>query len=158
MNAGAALRALVGGWALAACALEPPPPLPLPVGDEAVFAAAAQPALDRRCAEPSCHADAARPLAIYSAGRRRADPARLHLVEPLTAEELGANARALAALALEPLVGGAAIDECLVLCKPLAVAAGGCGHVVGQVFATTDERDYQGLRAYLETLILADAP
>ena len=94
VNAGAALRALVGGWALAACALETPPPMPLPVGDEAVFAAAAQPALDRRCAEPSCHADAARPLAIYSAGRRRADPARLHLIEPLTAEELQKSTRA----------------------------------------------------------------
>src|SRR5690606_7513463 len=136
-----------------ACALEPPPPVPLPTGNAEVFASLAQPALDRRCADASCHADADRPFALYSPGRRRADRSRLHLIEPLTAEELAANALAVAALALDPLAAGAPIDACLVLCKPLAVPAGGCGHVVGEVFAGTDERDYQALRTYLGTLV-----
>ncbi len=149
---------LAAPFALVACALEPPAPIPLPVGDATVFAAQAQPALDRRCAEPTCHADAARPLAIFSPGRRRADPAHLHLNEPLTSDELAGNARALAAFALDPLVAGLPIADCLVLCKPLALTAGGCGHVVGDVFAATDERDYQGLRAYLDTLALPEPP
>ena len=153
-----ALALVAPAVALVACALEPPPPVPLPVGDTEVFVSVAQPALDRRCADASCHGDADRPLALYSPGRRRADPARLHLIEPLTAEELDANARAIAALALEPLAAGAPIDACLVLCKPLAVPAGGCGHVVGEVFAGTDERDYQALRAYLDTFVLAEDP
>jgi len=153
----ARLHALVP-CACAACALAPPPPVPLPVGDEEVLASLAQPALDRRCADASCHANPDRPFAVYSPGRRRADPARLHLLEPLTPDELAANARAIAALALEPLAAGEPVDTCLVLCKPLAVSAGGCGHVVGEVFAGTDERDYQALRTYLDTLALPEDP
>lgn len=154
-----ATRALrISSLALGACALDPPPNEALPQGDATVFATSAQPVLDARCANPSCHADADRPLAIYSPGRRRADPARLHLLEPLTATELEANARALAAFALEPLADGRSIDDCLVLCKPLAVTAGGCGHVVGEIFGATDERDYQGLRAFLATLVVPEAP
>ncbi len=151
---GAVALVALGG----ACALDAPPPVPLPQGDAQVFAAHAQPALDARCAEPSCHADARRPFAIYSPGRRRADPARLHLIEPLDDDELEANALAVAALALEPLAAGAPLSGCLVLCKPLAVPAGGCGHVVGPVFAAPDERHYQDLRAYLETLAWEEGP
>lgn len=131
--------------------------MPLPVGDPAVFAARAQPVLDRRCAAP-CHAQPDRPLTIYSPGHRRADPARLHFDEPLTADELAANARALAGFALDPLTAGEPITSCLVLCKPLSVAAGGCGHLVGPVFASADDRDYRGLRAYLDTLVLPEVP
>ncbi|MCL4222965.1 MAG: hypothetical protein KJZ91_00665 [Myxococcales bacterium] len=141
-----------------ACALDAPAAVPLPQGDAQVFAARAQPALDARCAEPSCHGDARRPFAIYSPGRRRADPARLHLIEPLDDDELEANALAVAALALEPLAAGAPLAGCLVLCKPLAVPAGGCGHVVGPVFAAPDERHYQDLRAYLDTLAWEEGP
>jgi hypothetical protein len=148
----------VAAVVLGACALDPPAPLPLPTGDARVFAGVAQPALDRRCVDGGCHANPARPFAIYSAGRRRADSARLHLIEPLTDHELAANARALAAFALEPLAADLAIDACLVLCKPLAVGAGGCGHVVGEIFTGTDDRDYQGLHAYLATLTMPEAP
>ena len=82
---------------VAGCALEPPPPVPLPVGDAAVFVAQAEPVLERHCADATCHADADRAFALYSPGRRRADPERQFLHEPLTADELAANARAVAA-------------------------------------------------------------
>lgn len=153
IRAAAAIAALVGG-----CALEPPAPVGLPVGDAAVFAAQAEPVLERRCADASCHADADRAFALYSPGRRRADPERLFLREPLTADELAANARAVAGFALDPLRAGTSLDACLVLCKPLAVAAGGCGHVPGALFVGVDERDYQALRGYLATLRLPEAP
>ncbi|MBK7194826.1 MAG: hypothetical protein IPH80_20290 [Myxococcales bacterium] len=143
---------------VAGCALEPPPPVPLPVGDAAVFVAQAEPVLERHCADASCHADADRAFALYSPGRRRADPERQFLHEPLTADELAANARAVAGFALDPLHAGTAIDACLVLCKPLAVTAGGCGHVPGPLFTGADERDYQALRAYLATLRLPEDP
>ncbi|MBL8621029.1 MAG: hypothetical protein JNK64_06980 [Myxococcales bacterium] len=143
---------------IAACAVEPPPPVALPVGDPAVFAARAEPVLERRCADASCHADADRAFALYSPGRRRADPARQFLHEPLTPDELAANARVVAGLALEPLRAGEPIDACPVLCKPLAIDAGGCGHVPGPLFRGADERDYQGLRAYVATLTLPEAP
>ncbi|MBK7076610.1 MAG: hypothetical protein IPH44_30390 [Myxococcales bacterium] len=140
------------------CAVEPPPPVALPVGDPAVFAALAEPVLERRCADASCHADADRAFALYSPGRRRADPARQFLHEPLTPDELAANARVVAGFALEPLRTGEPIDACPVLCKPLAVGAGGCGHGPGALFRGADERDYQGLRAYVATLTLPEAP
>ncbi len=152
-RAGVALVAVVAG-----CALESPEPVALPVGDAAMFAAQAEPVLERRCADASCHADADRAFALYSPGRRRADPARQFLVEPLTADELAANARVVAGFALDPLRAETAIDACLVLCKPLAVTAGGCGHVPGPLFAGADERDYQALRGYLATLRLPEAP
>ena len=134
--------------ALAACAVEEPPPEPLASGDLAVFASESQPVLDRRCADPSCHARDDRPFAIYSPGRRRADPSRLFMQEPLTADELAANARVFAAFA----PGEPTVDDCLILRKPLAIAAGGAGHLGGELFAGRDDADYQGLRAFLATL------
>lgn len=141
-----------------ACALEQPPPLALPVGDPAVFAGRAGPVLERRCAEPSCHADASRPFALFAPGRRRADPDRLHLREPLTADEVAANARAVAGLALEPLRTGQAIETMPVLCKPLRVGVGGCGHLTGPLFLGPDDRDYRGLLDYAVTLTLPEEP
>jgi hypothetical protein len=152
------MRGAVWLLGLAACAVDPPDALPLPAGDLAVFATEAQPVLDRSCADGTCHGRADRPFAIYSPGRRRADPARTFLDEPLTDEELAANARSVDALALDPLLDGEPIDACRVLCKPLAVAAGGCGHVGGAIFDGRDDRGYRGVRAYLETLVMREAP
>lgn len=144
--------------ALGACAVDPPAPVPMPDGDLAVFAAEAQPVLDRACADPGCHGNAERPLALYSPGRRRADPVRTFLDEPLDDAELLANARAVAAFALDPMLDGAPLDECLVLRKPLAVAAGGAGHEGGAVFDGRDDDGYLGLRAFLTTLVIPGVP
>ncbi len=151
-----ALRALALALALAACAVEPGPPRGLPEGDLGVFAAEAQPVLDRHCADPGCHGRPERPFAIYSPGRHRADPERRFLAEPLSEAELAANARTVAAFALEPLLAGAPVDDCLVLRKPLALGAGGCGHEGGASFRGTDDRDYRALRSFLVTLRLPE--
>jgi len=152
-------RAWLAAIALGAgCALDVPPPRPLPAGDLAMFAARAQPVLDRACATAGCHGRAERPLALYSPGNRRLDPARTFLIEPLTAAELLANARAIDAFALEPLRDELPIHDCLVLRKPLAVSAGGAGHEGGELFPSRDDRDYQALYAYLATLALPEAP
>jgi hypothetical protein len=134
---------------VASCALEPPPDEAVPVGDPDAFAREVQPVLDARCADPTCHGRPERPLAIYSPGRHRQDPARTFLVEPLTPEELEVNARVLAAFALEVEDG---VDSCLVLRKPLARAAGGCEHAGGEVFPGRDDREYRALRAWLAAL------
>jgi hypothetical protein len=140
-------------WALfvAAC-VEEPAPLPLPEGDPALFAARAEPVLEARCADPGCHARRERPFALYAPGRHRADPARLYLDEPLTAEELAANRRAVDAFALAPLAAGEPLAACLVVRKPLAVAAGGAGHEGGEIFMSTDDPGYLALAAYLATV------
>ncbi len=153
-------RALVSGIAaavaLAACVVDEPPPAPLAEGDLGVFVAAAQPVLDARCADQTCHGHADRPLALYSPGRRRADPARTFLDEPLTAAEVVANARAVAAFGHG--LSSEELDDCLVLRKPLALAAGGAGHAGGAQFAGRDERDYQALRAFLATVMSPEEP
>jgi hypothetical protein len=152
----AAAAALAALAALAsACVVDLPPPEPLPEGDVTEFARTVQPVLDLRCADPSCHARADRPLALYSKGRHRRDPARTFLDEPLDAEELAANARAVAAFALE-IAPEDGPDGCLVLRKPLALAAGGCGHAGGEIFSSRDDREYRAVRAWLAALAFPD--
>jgi hypothetical protein len=140
------------------CALDVPLPLALPDGDVVVFAQRTQPVFDRACASAGCHGRAERPLALYSPGNRRSDPARTFLNEPLSDSELLANARAIDAFALEPLRDNLPIDDCLVLRKPLALSFGGAGHEGGELFPSPDDRDYQAVQAYLETLVLPEAP
>jgi hypothetical protein len=140
------------------CALDVPPPLALPAGDVVVFAQRTQPVLDRACASAGCHGRIERPLALYSPGHRRSDPARTFLNESLSDSELLANARAIDAFALEPLRDSLPIHDCLVLRKPLALAYGGAGHEGGELFPSPDDRDYQAVQAYLETLVLPEAP
>jgi hypothetical protein len=130
---------------LAAACVEPPPPDAIPEGDLESFAATVQPVLDARCADPTCHGRPERPLRTYSPGRFRADPARTFLDEPLDDAELAANARMVAAFAVD----SADVDDCLVLRKPLALAAGGCGHGGGEIFASRDDRELRALRAWL---------
>ena len=143
---------------LAACAPAPPGPQPLPRGDLDTFRASVQPVLDARCADPSCHGRAERPLSLFSPGRRRRDPDVTFTRTPLDDDELAANARVLAAFALEPLLSGEPVDACLVLRKPLAVSRGGASHEGGELFGGTDDRDYQTLRDWLAALDLPEVP
>lgn len=142
------LRHLLPLAALLAACMAEPPPAPLPVGDMAAFAATVQPVLDLRCADPSCHGRVDRPLSVYSPGRFRRDPTRTFRLEPLDDDELAANARALAAFALE----AGEVARCQVLCKPLAPGAGGCGHAGGVIFASRDEREFRALADWFAAL------
>ncbi|MCC6995555.1 MAG: hypothetical protein IT370_13175 [Deltaproteobacteria bacterium] len=139
--------------ALGAAGCAPTPPdLPLPAVDLASFASEVQPILERRCGSPSCHGRVERPLALYGSGSYRADPTRRFLLEPLTPDELAANARSVAVFVLEPRERAAALGESLVLCKPLALAAGGCGHQGGVQWLSPRDREYRQLASWLEAL------
>jgi len=120
------------------------------------FSSITQPVLDTDCASPNCHGRPERPLAIFSPGKYRRDPARTFLNEPLDESELAANAQGVAAFALDPLTDGQPIDMCLVLRKPLARAAGGSGHEGGEQYRDTAEPGYQGLRTFLATLLIPE--
>ncbi|MCC6993592.1 MAG: hypothetical protein IT370_03080 [Deltaproteobacteria bacterium] len=101
----------------------------LGVRDEAVYAREVHAVLEARCGTLDCHGDARRPLRIYAeTGLRLRDELR---GQPLTAEELGDNLRA-----IEAIDPGAAAEDHLLVRKPLAVAAGGQRHLGGELWAT----------------------
>jgi hypothetical protein len=115
-------------------------------GDAATFASAVQPVYDARCADPSCHGRADRPLAIYSPTRFRRDPARTFIRESLDPEEIATNVRATAAFALDAVEAGGTVDDSLVLRKPLPEEAGGAQHGGGVVFSSQSDREWRALR------------
>lgn len=135
-------RAAIGALlaALAGC-VEGPGGAPLPAAGIEAFAAEAQPVLAARCANPSCHGNPWRPLALYAVRRHRLDPADTHLEAPLTEAELRLNllhTLGLLATADDPA-------DSLLLRKPLAVGAGGVAHAGGAQFADPLSHDYQRL-------------
>ncbi len=137
---------------LTGCVVDVGPPVPLPQGDVDAFRATVQPILALRCGDPTCHGRTDRPLEIYSAGRHRSDPSRVFLEEEVSAEEVAANARNVAAFALD----AASPDQCAVLTKPLARAAGGQWHGGGEIFPSRDDREYRAVLAWLDNLRAAE--
>lgn len=126
-------------WALLALAGCAPAPgyESLPPADFPRFVATVQPVLAARCANPTCHGRADRPLEVFAPQLHRLDERRLFLDEPLTAEETRRNfdrARAFAA-------------DGLLLSKPLA---GGAGHAGGAQFADEEEPEWQALRDWVD--------
>ncbi len=121
----------------------------LPAADVAEFAASVQPILARRCANPSCHGNAGRPLALYARHRYRLEPADVHKDLALTEDELRRNVTRI--LALHEGIHSA--TEGTLLLKPLAPAAGGASHAGGVVFLETDDTEYQVLQAWLAGVI-----
>jgi hypothetical protein len=104
-----------------------------------------QPVLAARCANPSCHGDAERPLELYALHFHRMEASMLHRDAPLDERELRANALRLlgVGVGVEPARSPA-------LRKPLAVDAGGQEHVGGDLFGDTGAVDYRALRSWLE--------
>jgi len=142
---GVACRSIVwvAGAALAACGSSgPEQPWP-DFGGTALFAAQAQPILAARCANPSCHGNAQRPLALFAPLRYRDDPALMFVDSPLSATEIEANYRRSIAFLLH--VDRA--DASRLLAKPLGVHAG------VHVFADPQEQDAQQLRDWANTAI-----
>lgn len=134
--------------ACAGCVVDAGPPVPLPEGDLELFASTVHPVLAAHCGDPSCHGRSDRPLEVYSTGQHRSDPARVFLEEPISQDEVVRNARNVAAFALD----ATSPDECAVLRKPLARAAGGEWHEGGEIFPSRDDRDYRAVRAWLSSL------
>jgi hypothetical protein len=112
---------------------------PLVTADEAAYAAYVQPILEARCATLDCHGNVDRPLRLYAAtGLRASDALR---DRPLSAEEVAADVRSLAAI--DP---GATPEASAILSKPLA---GGQAHEGGDLWTTTDEPQVVCVRSWL---------
>lgn len=144
--------ALAIGSMLAACDLDPAAPERLFMPELADFAARAQPVLAARCATPSCHGRADRPLALYAPGFHRRDPRDLHRELPLDEDELRLNLMRVMAFVTPQ------VDRCELLTKPLADAAGGIAHAGGTQFADTSDWDYRALRAWAFDCFTAGSP
>ncbi|MBI2895090.1 MAG: hypothetical protein HYY06_16155 [Deltaproteobacteria bacterium] len=119
----------------------------IPVLDPLVFREDVQPILATRCGNPTCHGRADRPFSIYSAGAYRADPARTFLDEPLTPEELAQNYIGACGFALE--LESTSPSSCELLQKPLAIDAGGMGHLGGDVWIDERDREYRTVEAWV---------
>jgi len=140
------------GSMLAACDVDPAAPARLLVPELDDFALRAQPVLAARCATPSCHGRADRPLALYAPGLHRRDPRDLHRELPLDQAELRLNLVRVMAF-VSPEVG-----RCELLTKPLADAAGGIPHAGGTQFADTSDWDYRALRDWVHDCFTAGTP
>lgn len=125
---------------------------PIPLASLEVYERSVQPHVAERCGSGGCHGREERPLALYTPGAYRADPARIFLDEPLTAWELRENARRLSAMAL-----GVRAERSFVVLKPLAVEAGGLWHGGGDVFAELDDPACRVLSAWLDARASMDA-
>ncbi|MCC6999967.1 MAG: hypothetical protein IT370_35540 [Deltaproteobacteria bacterium] len=136
--------------AVAGCVGAEPEAQPLPVvGGVAAFVVTAQPVLTARCANPSCHGNAARPLSLFAVHRHRMDSADTFLDAPLTGAEERHNFLQASAF----LLGVDRAAHSLLLTQPLAVRAGGDGHAGVEVFADTEDFDYRRLRAWAATAL-----
>ncbi len=131
--------------ALLACAscLDAPAPQDLPRAELAPFVDQAQPVLEARCANPSCHGTGERPLAVFAVRRYRLDAGDTHVDAPLTDEELRLN---LLRAALFTVDVPHARDS-LLLVKPLS------GHADVDVFTSAEEYDYRRLEAWVDEVL-----
>jgi hypothetical protein len=116
------LLAVIGCLATA-CVAPAPESNPPPV-DECAFELEVYPVLARDCGFPACHGSDERGLQVFAPGRTRLDPMTPQL-EAATPEEI-----ALAFDRARSFLGGArSVEESLLLRKPLAIDAGGAGHM-----------------------------
>ncbi len=127
---------------------------PLPEGDPLAFEEEVQPIFTARCATPACHGTAERPLRVFAPELHRLDPARTHLREPLSDEELLRNAEAAAAM----LVDFIDAEDSPLLSKPLAEEAGGSRHEGLNQFEDPQEADYQAIRRWSQAAIDSEQP
>ncbi len=142
-----------------ACAVEDAP-LPRPEVDRVAFECAVQPVLARECSMPACHGNPARRLRVLAPGRMRlaAELTKAFAQQPpsdhaagyhpaLTSVEVDENF----AQARSMIVTGQPVQDCPLLDRPLAVAAGGIYHAEGgDIFPSTSSADYLTLRKWIE--------
>jgi len=129
---------------LAGCGDLVEPTSSVPELDPVVYAEVVQPVLERTCSNPSsCHGRADRPLSIYARRAYRADPAAVFTDPPLTEQELEANYDRVRGFAVDIGSGPE------LLSKPLSEGAGGARHEGGDVFLSSDEREYRVIEAWI---------
>ena len=119
----------------------------LPEVDESYFRCQVQPVLASSCAFMACHGNDERPLSVYAEQRYRLGITWDNYEEPLTADELAANLRA-----VRGFLPAAPGEPNLLSDKPLDTRAGGLFHrgrdLYGDadVFLDRDDPRYQVLR------------
>jgi hypothetical protein len=146
---------------LAACRGEPGWSGDIPDVSEASFRSTVYPVLMLDCAYSECHGVRQRFLLVYGPGRTRLDPAT-RTTDPPTAAELRVSyERAVSMLASE---SGDDIEQSRLLRKPLAIAAGGVGHLGVDTFGRNIFQDklspgYVALQRWAEGMppLTADA-
>jgi hypothetical protein len=116
-----------------------------------VFISEVQPILNARCANATCHGDPARPLEIYGVQNHRLDPGDVYLDGDLSMRELWLNYIGARAFVDELTWSDDDADDCALLTKPLAPAAGGSEHTGGVQFFDKEEIEYQALRDWIAT-------
>lgn len=137
---------IVVASATAGC-LGSPEPVAIPTfGGVGPFEQTAQPVLVERCANPSCHGNAGRPLSLYGVRRHRKDARDNFAETPLTSEETAHNHAQASAF----LLGVDRASDSLLLKKPL-----GDAHAGGAVFEDETEEAYVRLRAWCEAAVAA---
>jgi hypothetical protein len=119
----------------------------VPVLDYELFVSDVQVIFVERCGNPACHGRPERPFSVFGPEWYRADPSRTFLDEPLTDAEVLANYERACAFSL----GISDPTDCLLLRKPLALAAGGVGHLGGEVWSDRDDTEARVVEAWLAT-------
>lgn len=144
--------ALLG--ALPACVDGLGPATPMPPASYSQFVTEVQPVLADRCAAPSCHGDASRPLEVFAPRRHRLDPAATFLALPLTDDELWHNYLGACAFLVD------VIDPagCELLTKALSPSFGGAEHEGGVIFADPSDRGYDALRRWVVGALAEERP
>lgn len=113
----------------------------LGTGDSGDFVEKVEPILAVGCANPSCHGNDQRPFQLYAVHMNRLDPDDLWADGNLTAEEHQANYQQ---------ARGFGPPTWELARKPLDPEAGGMDHRGGIYWNTTEDTDYQAIRAWLE--------
>lgn len=124
--------------------------MPLAIGDAAAFRRDVQPLLEERCANPSCHGGADRPLEIYATLRHRLSPDSIYVDEPVSDEELTLNQQRAACFIGDLDHGTSSLAR-----KPLPIEQGGVGHSGGIIFERGDDPAYLPLHDWVEATAAA---
>jgi len=132
--------------ATASCLASPEPVVMPSFGGVGPFEQTAQPVLLERCANPSCHGNAGRPLSLYAVRRHRKEARDNFAETPLTAEETAHNFGQTSAF----LLGVERATDSLLLKKPR-----GDAHAGGAIFEDETEEAYVRLRAWCEEAVAA---
>lgn len=116
-----------------------------------MFRDTAYPILLRDCAFAACHGDTRRFFVVYGPARTRLDPAT-DMDAPVTPEELAQTYARAQSMLTDP----AGVRRSLLLRKPLAVSAGGAGHVGTDAwgdapYPSKADPSYQALLAWART-------
>jgi uncharacterized protein (TIGR03382 family) len=128
--------------ALGGCGVEPNAPWTRITLDAEYYASHVDPILARGCATPACHGDPRRPLRIYAVSKLRSLGTD-GLNTEITDDEICENFRN-----VRGFVEANALDESLILTKPLVFEEGGTYHGGGYLFAR-DSAEYQCILSWL---------